>query len=224
MRQKGAVPDGSVLSYDGCRGLPVCWLPVCDESVPMPVDQIRYDLLMQDALRSVIRVVLTDVAVKGLPGEHHFYVTFDTRADGVRLSARLKASYPEEMTIVLQHQFRDLAIGEDGFDVGLQFNGIPERLHIPFRSIKSFMDPSVQFGLQFAVEDGTAQQPATAQGASTEAEMRSEAKPTVAEKPVPAKADKLQPRKEPAPLDSSAQPSKEEAGAEVVRLDRFRKK
>src|SRR5262249_39562375 len=118
----------------------------------MPVDHIRYDLLTQDALRSVIRAVLTDVAVKGLPGDHHFYVTFDTRVDGGRLSARLKANYPEEMTIVLQHQFWDLTVGEDDFDVGLAFNGIPERLHIPFRAVKAFLDPSVQFGLQFAVD------------------------------------------------------------------------
>jgi hypothetical protein len=196
----------------------------------MPVDHIRYDLLMQDALRGIIRVVLTDVAVKGLPGEHHFYVTFDTRADGVRLSARLKASYPEEMTIVLQHQFRDLAVGEDGFDVGLQFNGIPERLHVPFRAVKSFMDPSVQFGLQFAVEgDGVQEaghqaagdQAAGQEGARQDAaaETRAETKPALAEKPVPAK---LPPGNEAA--DASAQPAKEDAGAEVVRLDRFRKK
>jgi hypothetical protein len=185
----------------------------------MSVDHIRYDLLMQDALRSVIRVVLTDAAVKGLPGEHHFYVTFDTRADGVRLSARLKASYPEEMTIVLQHQFRDLAVGEDGFDVGLQFNGIPERLHIPFRAVKAFMDPSVQFGLQFAVEGDAAQGPEAAQG--TRADAAAETRP----EPVPVKAAKPQPAKEQAPPDdSTAQPGKDDGGAEVVRLDRFRKK
>jgi uncharacterized protein len=125
----------------------------------MPVDHIRYELLTQDALRGVIRVVLTDVAVKGLPGDHHFYITFDTRVEGVRLSARLKASYPEEMTIVLQHQFWDLAVGEDDFDVGLAFNGIPERLHIPFCAVKAFVDPSVQFGLQFAVEVDSARGP-----------------------------------------------------------------
>jgi hypothetical protein len=199
---------------------------LCDESVPMPVDHIRYDLLMQDALRSVLRVVLTDAAVKGLPGEHHFYVTFDTRADGVRLSARLKASYPEEMTIVLQHQFRDLVVGDDGFDVGLAFNGIPERLHVPFRAIKAFMDPSVQFGLQFAV-DGDA--PAEADGDVASAEA---GKPAPAEKRLaakPAEADKVQPMREPAaqPSDSTQTPpqsGREETGAEVVRLDRFRKK
>jgi uncharacterized protein len=188
---------------------------MCDESVPMPVDHIRYDLLMQDALRGVLRAVLTDVAVKGLPGEHHFYITFDTRADGVRLSARLKASYPEEMTVVLQHQFRDLAVGEDGFDVGLAFNGIPERLHVPFRSIKAFMDPSVQFGLQFAVDGDVAE----------DAE-----KPAPVEKPaMPAKSAQPQPGEEPAPQAAAPdgvppRPAKDDTGAEVVRLDRFRKK
>jgi uncharacterized protein len=190
----------------------------------MPVDHIRYDLLMQDALRGVIRVVLTDVAAKGLlPGEHHFYITFDTRADGVRLSTRLKASYPEEMTIVLQHQFRDLVVGEDGFDVGLAFNGIPERLHIPFRAIKAFMDPSVQFGLQFAV-DG---EPAAGAGADAAPGARAEAgKPALAEKPPAAQPAEPAPAKEPAPAGSAPPPpsAKEEAGAEVVRLDRFRKK
>ena len=179
----------------------------------MPVDHIRYDLLTQDALRSVIRAVLTDVAIKGLPGDHHFYVTFDTRVDGVRLSARLKASYPQEMTIVLQHQFWDLAVGEDDFDVGLAFNGIPERLHVPFRAVKAFMDPSVQFGLQFAVDRDDAQGP-QADGAETAgpaAEAQSAKPPTIKE-PLP----------EPAPDESA--PPREEGSAEVVRLDRFRKK
>src|ERR1700691_1832200 len=122
----------------------------------MPVDHIRYDLLTQDALRDVIRRVLAEAAVKGLPGDHHFFVTFDTRAEGVRMSPRLRSSYPEDMTIVLQHQFWDLAVGEDDFDVGLAFNGIPERLHIPLKAVKAFFDPSVQFGLQFTVEEGRA--------------------------------------------------------------------
>ncbi len=123
----------------------------------MPVDHIRYDLLTQDALRGVIRTVLTDAAVKGLPGDHHFFITFDTRAEGVRISARLKSSYPDEMTIVLQHQFWDLQVGDDDFDVGLAFNAVPERLHVPFKAVKAFFDPSVQFGLQFTVElDGDA--------------------------------------------------------------------
>jgi hypothetical protein len=112
-------------------------------------DQIRYDLLTQQALRGVVRHVLTDAAKKGLPGDHHFYISFDTHADGVRLSERLRAQYPEEMTIILQHQFWDLAVSEQGFEVGMSFGGIPEKLYIPFVAIRGFFDPSVQFGLQF---------------------------------------------------------------------------
>ena len=118
----------------------------------MSVDHIRYDLLTQDALREVIRRVLADAAANGLPGDHHFFITFDTRAEGVRMSARLKSSYPQEMTIVLQHQFWDLTVGEDDFEVGLAFNGIPERLYVPLKAVKGFIDPSVQFGLQFTVD------------------------------------------------------------------------
>ena len=115
----------------------------------MAVDHIRYDILTQDALRGVVRQVLTDAAKKGLPGEHHFFITFDTKAPGVRLSARMREQYPEEMTIVLQHQFWDLKVSEDNFEVGLSFGGVPESLLVPFDAIKSFFDPSIQFGLQF---------------------------------------------------------------------------
>ncbi|WAC28885.1 SspB family protein [Ancylobacter sp. SL191] len=115
----------------------------------MSVDLIRYDLLVQDALRAVVRRVLVDVARDGLPGDHHLYISFDTTNLGVRLSPRLKERYPEEMTIVLQHQFWDLIVTEAYFEVGLSFNGIPERLHVPFDSLKGFFDPSVKFGLQF---------------------------------------------------------------------------
>ncbi len=120
----------------------------------MSVDLIRYDLLVQDALRGVVGRVLTDVAREGLPGEHHLYLAFDTCAPGVRISPRLKERYPEEMTIVLQHQFWDLIVTEQFFEVGLSFNGIPEKLHVPFDALKGFFDPSVKFGLQFEpVED-----------------------------------------------------------------------
>ena len=202
----------------------------------MSVDHIRYDLLAQDALRGVIRTVLTDAAVKGLPGEHHFFITFDTRADGVRMSARLKASYPDEMTVVLQHQFWDLTVGEEDFDVGLAFNGIPERLHIPFKAVRAFMDPSVQFGLQFTVDVEATR----AANADVPAEAPAEtAKPALVEKPSPikrtpaVKSPKPQPKKEsgtqmattdaakPAPPSTSG---KEASTGEVVRLDRFRKK
>ncbi len=116
----------------------------------MSVDHIRYDLLTQQALRAVVRRVLSDVAKVGsLPGEHHFYVTFDTRAPGVKLSSRMREQYPEEMTVVLQHQFWDLAVSDAHFEVALSFNGVSEKLHVPFEAIKGFFDPSVQFGLQF---------------------------------------------------------------------------
>src|SRR4051795_13195562 len=119
----------------------------------MSVDHIRYDLLTQQALRAVVRRVLSDVAKVGsLPGEHHFYVTFDTRAAGVKLSARMREQYPEEMTIVLQHQFWDLAVSDAHFEVALSFNGISEKLHVPLDAIKGFFDPSVQFGLQFETQ------------------------------------------------------------------------
>ena len=122
----------------------------------MAVDHIRYDILAQEALRGVVRTVLVDAAKNGLPGDHHFYISFDTRADGVRLSPRMLAQYPKEMTLVLQHQFWDLVVTEDGFEVGVSFSGIPERLAIPFTAIKGFFDPSVQFGLQFEEMVGAA--------------------------------------------------------------------
>src|SRR5215471_856937 len=115
----------------------------------MTVDHIRYDILAREALRGVVRTVLSDAAKNGLPGEHHFYITFDTRAEGVALSQRMRTQYPAEMTIVLQHQFWDLAVGADTFEVGLSFGGVPERLRVPFAAIQGFVDPSVQFGLQF---------------------------------------------------------------------------
>src|ERR1700689_1970619 len=132
--------------------------PVQDQ--PMATDHIRYDVLARDALRGVLRRVLADAAEHGLPGEHHFFITFLSTAEGVKLSPRLLAQYPEEMTIILQHQFWDLTVLEDRFEVGLSFGGIPERLVVPFNSIKSFFDPSVQFGLQFEPSDTAPEAPA----------------------------------------------------------------
>ena len=94
----------------------------------MPADHIRYDLLAQAALRGVVRTVLADAAKNGLPGEHHFKITFATTAPGVRLSDRMRAQYPQDMTIVLQHQFWDLVVDDDAFEVGLSFGGVPEQL------------------------------------------------------------------------------------------------
>jgi uncharacterized protein len=205
-------------------------------------DLIRYDLLAQDALRGVVKKVLSDVAKSGLPGEHHFFVAFDTNAEGVKISNRLKAKYPEEMTIVLQHQFWDLIVGDRGFEIGLSFNGIPEKLVVPFDAIKGFFDPSVQFGLQFetiteaqampgtaaneaesskTAEAGTGDRRPTPRGAASEPEetpkgtsvpttrSKKKAGPSALEKPAE-KSDK-------AASDKSA-------GAEVVSLDKFRKK
>src|SRR5690242_4466796 len=116
----------------------------------MSDDQIRYDLLVQDALRGMVRGVLAEVAqTKSLPGDHHFFITFETGAEGVRLSSRLRAQYPEEMTIVLQHQFWDLKVTDESLEVGLSFGGVAEKLTVPFAAIKVFADPSLQFTLQF---------------------------------------------------------------------------
>ena len=173
----------------------------------MATDHIRYDVLARDALRGVLRRVLTDAAEHGLPGEHHFFITFLSTADGVKLSPRLLAQYPEEMTIILQHQFWDLVVTEDRFEVGLSFGGIPERLVVPFAAIKSFLDPSVQFGLQFEPSETMAEAPA----AKLPAVPAASALPVAAPEPEPA-------------AESKDEPAKTSEGAEVVRLDRFRKK
>lgn len=123
----------------------------------MAEDHIRYDILAQEALRGVVRKVLNEVSKTGLPGEHHFFIGFDTCASGVQISSRLKEQYPEEMTIVLQHQFWDLIISETHFEIGLSFNGIAEHLSVPFAAIKAFFDPSVQFGLQFELVSSEAE-------------------------------------------------------------------
>ena len=170
----------------------------------MATDHIRYDVLARDALRSVLRRVLADAAEHGLPGEHHFFITFLSTAEGVKLSPRLLAQYPEEMTVILQHQFWDLVVTDDRFEVGLSFGGIPERLVVPFNSIKSFFDPSVQFGLQFDPADA--------------AETSTTGPHAVGEPAAPAAAV-------PALVaETENEPAKPSEGAEVVRLDRFRKK
>jgi uncharacterized protein len=172
----------------------------------MATDHIRYDVLARDALRGVLRRVLSDAAEHGLPGEHHFFITFLSTADGVKLSPRLLAQYPDEMTIILQHQFWDLVVTEDRFEVGLSFGGIPERLVVPFAAIKSFLDPSVQFGLQFEPSEGAMEAPPP----KLPAVPTPSALPAVASEEV-------------AP-ESKEEPAKTTEGAEVVRLDRFRKK
>lgn len=119
----------------------------------MTQDLIRYDLLVQDALKGVVRKVLGDATRDGLPGDHHFYISFRTDYPGVRLSTRMREKYPQDMTIVLQHQFWDLAVTEHALEVGLSFSGVPERLLIPFDAMTGFFDPSVQFGLKFELQE-----------------------------------------------------------------------
>lgn len=167
-------------------------------------DHIRYDVLARDAMRGVLRQVLTDVAKNGLPGEHHFSITFMTQREGVQLSPRLMAQYPEEMTIILQHQFWDMVVTQEKFEVGLSFGGVPERVVVPFNAIRAFLDPSVQFGLQFDTTELTA------------VTDEPEPAPPVAIAPPPASTE------ETASDDTDKKPP--EGGAEVVRLDRFRKK
>lgn len=179
----------------------------------MTTDQIRYDILARDALRGVLRRVLSDAAEHGLPGEHHFFITFFTKSPGVKLSPRLLSQYPEEMTIILQHQFWDLRVTDDHFEVGLSFNGIPERLVVPFDSIKGFFDPSVQFGLQFETAEEKAA--ANADGADKPAKPVAAAEPDAAPAPVEAEPANSE------PADAEVKPAQ---GADIVRLDKFRKK
>ena len=181
----------------------------------MALDLIRYDILAQTALRGVVRTVLADAAKKGLPGEHHFKITFNTAAPGVRLSERMRTRFPQEMTIVLQHQFWDLAVAEHAFEVGLSFGGIAEKVGVPFEAVTAFYDPAVQFGFQFeTVETATpgnvnaGLQPAEKPIGATTKQPAGETKPEAA--PVA-----------PAPPDA---PGPDSGGGEVVRLDRFRKK
>lgn len=194
----------------------------------MTVDHIRYDLLAQEALRSVVRRVLTDVARTGLPGDHHFFISFDTRAPGVRLSQRMKEKYPEEMTIVLQHQFWDLIVTDTSFEVGLSFGGIPERLLVPFTALKGFFDPSVKFGLQFETltadadgeetDDEAVETPVSANGPASNAPTPLKPAPGAASEPALASA---------ASAPAAAEGAGEErpaGGAQVVQLDVFRNK
>ncbi|ACL55729.1 SspB family protein [Methylobacterium nodulans] len=210
----------------------------------MADDLIRYDLLVQDALRSVVRKVLGDAAREGLAGEHHFYVSFRTDYPGVRISQRLREKYPQDMTIVLQHQFWDLGVTEHAFEVGLSFSGVPERLLVPFEAVTGFFDPSVQFGLKFELGDGQAgDEAATPTGAGLRAIRGAGSEPSEAAPKVPALAgvpkvvpgaDKAEakPAAKDAAKDAAKTPSKpaaeepaaSESGASVVSLDAFRKK
>ncbi|MCR4267122.1 SspB family protein [Nitratireductor sp. ZSWI3] len=188
----------------------------------MAEDRIRYDILAQDALRGVMRKVLAEVARTGLPGEHHFFITFLTTAPGVRISTRLRERYPEQMTIVLQYQYWDLKVSETGFEVGLSFADVPEMLSIPFSAVRGFYDPSVNFELEFDVRPEEA-----AVAANTE--TAGEAVRPVDAAPEPQTKKPSEPAKKKsaksAPKEKEKEKEKQESkGAEVVSLDAFRKK
>lgn len=191
----------------------------------MSTDHIRYDLLVQDALRSVVRKVLGDVVRDGLPGEHHFYISFRTDHAGVRLSSRLRERYPQEMTIVLQHQYDNLAVNEAAFEVGLSFSGAAERLRVPFDALSGFFDPSVQFGLKFEAEPQTAEaagEPASPPELASVSTIKGSV-PKIGTRKGEDEAGPTSPRKR-APKKEPAAEASGEAGAEVVSLDSFRKK
>ncbi len=168
-------------------------------------DLIGYEAMTQEALRGVVRAALKHAAAKGLPGDHHFYITFKTGAPGVTAPKELLDQYPDEMTIVLQHQYRDLAPGETFFSVTLSFGGQPKALSIPYAAVTEFRDPSVEYRLRFtAPAAGPRLGPAPAQASP----VKSEATKPQAAKPEPA---------EPAPETPSETPK-------IVSLDQFRKK
>ncbi len=178
----------------------------------MSEELLRYDLMVENALRTVVRQALEVTAEHGLHGEHHFYLTFRTDLPGVEISPALQQRYPREMTIVLQHRFWDLIVGEDQFSVVLTFNEVPETLVVPYAAVAAFADPSVRFGLQFAstsLEDEDDGEEESAEGVPGEGEAE--------DLPGGAPPD----GKKPAGDDAEAG---RQDGENVVTLDRFRNK
>ena len=190
-------------------------------------DQIRYDILVQDALRSVIRKVLSEVAKAGLPGDHHFFITFLTNAPGVKISSRLKERYPDQMTIVLQHQFWDLNVSESGFEVSLSFGDVPERLVIPFSAVQVFYDPTAAFEAAFDLASDLPKSDNDSPDVKTLAKETEGGELTIL-------ADKKDKKKSAVKLKSHSKTETEKDGqqtakekkpsADVVSLDAFRKK
>ncbi len=177
-------------------------------------DLMRYDLLVETALRHVVRLALTRVQREGLPGDHHFYIAFDTRHPALKISDRLREKYPEEMTIVLQHQFWDLKVLPDRFEVGLSFGGVPEKLEIPFDAITGFYDPHVQFALQF--RQPTEEEMALMEGMEGEVSSSS---PVTGEAALEEAAGEQE-----AASDADAADKAKGTEEKVISLDAFRKK
>ena len=167
----------------------------------MTQDFLEYPKLVEQAMRGVVRSALEVVVDNGLPGLHHFYITFRTQEAGVQISDRLLAQYPEEMTIVVVHQFWDLVVDETGFSIALSFGGVRESLTVPYTTISAFVDPSVKFGLQFDTTD------------AAEGDTPSIAPETAAD-----------PNNPPTPPTDIENVATEPGDAEIVALDNFRKK
>lgn len=210
----------------------------------MNQDELRYDRLVETALRSVVRQALDVAAPDAMPGDHHFYLTFRTRAPGVSIPDFLLEQYPEEMTIVLQHQFWGLKTDDEHFEVTLSFNNRPADLSIPFAALTAFIDPSVKFGLQFNAEgEGDGEESGTGEvtAANTSAGTADVSRLPVAatepaetgpdEKPITAPSDEAAARDaakaaEDADTSGDDQASNDEEpdSADIVSLDSFRKK
>lgn len=176
--------------------------------MPPQSQPLRYDLLLQKALRGVLRDALSEVAAKGLPGAHHLYITFRTQAPGVVVPDHLVQRYPDEMTVVLQHEFWGLEVDEAGFQVTLSFNNRGERLTVPFAAVVAFADPSVNFGLQF--------QPSAAQAAGQGKAASGEGTADDAAKESAAAGGEED--------GKAAEDSPQGGDPKVVTLDRFRRK
>ncbi len=197
----------------------------------MSTDHIRYDLLTQDALRGMVRRVLADAARIGLPGDHHFFISFRTQYPGVSIPLRLEEKFPEEITIVLQHQFWDLTVSDYGFEVGLSFGNAPERLVVPFAAVTAFFDPSVDFGVKFEVDDpGEEEAEAKPAPAPVRAVSRHDETELVKEVPSkPARGRKADPVVEEVTsiasvADTMDEDEKSAESEKIVSLDHFRKK
>jgi uncharacterized protein len=188
--------------------------PTAGTGPDMSQDLIRYDILLQEAMRGVVRKVMGEVARTGLPGNHHFFITFVTGAPGVRISSRLREKYPEQMTIVVQHQYWDLEVSDSHFEIGLSFGDVPERLSIPFLAVRGFYDPSVSFELE--IDDKLEPEAKQAETAPTPLLAPDKAKAKL--ESVKAKSESKKPAAD-AEEGGEAKPI-----ADVVSLDSFRKK
>jgi uncharacterized protein len=194
-------------------------------------DSIDYQRLVEGALRDVVRRVLADVAAEGLPGDHHFYIGFRTGHPGVVMPRSLRDLYPEEMSLILQHQFWNLAVGDDGFAVDLTFSGSRQRLEIPFAALTMFADPAAEFALRFMprAPGEMAAMPATAATSATSASS-APATPAAAAAASPTGGGIAFPQPPPSGAAGGAAPASSPAGGgrpgpgEVIRFDPSRRK